>query len=153
MSLLHTITSTTDRKAKRVGRGYGSGKGGHTSGRGTKGQKSRGGAKIPLWFEGGQLPLIKRMPMLRGKGRFKVVKPTATVTLSELNSMKAATITFESLVAEKIISGKAKKAKIVASGSISRKVTIDSTDQKVVAVSKGAQAKIEAAGGTIQPTK
>lgn len=154
MSLLHKLSSITDKKAKRPGRGYGSGKGGHTSTRGMKGQKSRGGAKIPLWFEGGQLPLIKRMPMLRGKGRFKTVHPTATVTLAEINNMKADTITFESLLLEKIIPNRVRKAKIVATGSITRAVTIDGLSaQTLVAVSKGAQAKIEAAGGNVRVAK
>lgn len=61
---LSNLKKTTERKAKRVGRGYGSGKGGHTVGRGAKGQKARG--KVPHWFEGGQLPLVRRLPHKRG---------------------------------------------------------------------------------------
>lgn len=145
MSILHSLTSTTTKRAKRVGRGYGSGKGGHTSGKGTKGQKSRGGGKVPLWFEGGQLPIIKRMPMLRGKGKLKVVRPCATVTLSELQSMKADPITFESLILEQVISARAKKAKVVATGSLQRAVHITG-----IQVSAGAKTRIEAAGGSVQ---
>lgn len=68
---LSKLAKTTARPKKRVGRGYGSGKGGHTSGRGQKGQKSRG--KLPAYFEGSKMrkSLIRRLPMLRGKLRFK----------------------------------------------------------------------------------
>lgn len=145
MSLLGKLTSITTSSAKRVGRGVGSGKGMHTATRGQKGQKSRQGGKIPIWFEGGQLPLIKRMPMWRGKGRFKVVRPTAEITLTEIENMKADTISLESLKLEKIIDHRFKKAKIIKSGSISRKVTI--TDIKVTT---GATEAIEKAGGTVK---
>ena len=87
MSILHQLSSIVDRSHKRLGRGFGSGKGGHTSSRGSKGQRSRTGSKIPLWFEGGQLPLIKRLPMLRGKYRFKVVRPVVELTLSDLEKL------------------------------------------------------------------
>lgn len=145
MSILSTLKKITETSKKRVGRGYGSGKGGHTSSRGQKGQKSRGGAKIPLWFEGGQLPLIKRLPMLRGKGRLEVVRPAAEINLSEIQKMKADVITLDALKLEKLIDVKFKKAKIVASGEISRKVTI-----KGVKVSESAKAAIEKVGGTIE---
>ena len=65
---LHQLTKTTTRSQKRRGRGYGSGVGGHTVGRGAKGQKAR--SNVSLWFEGGQLPLTKRLPFWRGKSRF-----------------------------------------------------------------------------------
>lgn len=144
MSKLHTLTSIVERKAKRVGRGYGSGVGGHTATRGQKGQKSRTGSKIPLWFEGGQLPLIKRVPMLRGKGRLKVVRPTFEVTLSELNSMKAAEITLDTLKLEKVISPRAKKAKVIATGTLERAVSL-----KGIKVSAQAKQAIETAGGSV----
>ncbi|GIK84062.1 MAG: 50S ribosomal protein L15 [Patescibacteria group bacterium] len=144
MSLLNKLTSTTTKSAKRLGRGIGSGKGGHTSTRGQKGQKARQGAKIPLWFEGGQLPLIKRLPMLRGKHRLNVVRPTAEVTLSEVEAMKADTITLDTLKLEKVIGSKFAKAKIVASGKLSRKVTVQG-----VKVTKTAAEAIVAAGGTV----
>jgi len=144
MSLHHHLTSITDKPQKRVGRGYGSGKGGHTSGRGTKGQKSRVGSKIPLWFEGGQLPLIKRLPMMRGKGKLKVLKPTAEVNLRVINSMQADVISLETLKLEKVINQRFTKAKVIGGGEISRKVTIQG-----LKISKSAAALIEAAGGTI----
>lgn len=145
MSLLGNLKSITTSSAKRVGRGVGSGKGQHTAGRGQKGQKSRNGGKIALWFEGGQLPLIKRMPMLRGKGRFNVVRPTAELTLTEIENMKADTISLETLKLEKLIDSRFKKAKIVKSGTITRKVTV--TD---VSVSAGAAKAIEKAGGSVK---
>lgn len=144
MSLLNKLTKSTTSQSKRVGRGYGSGKGGHNSTKGQKGQKSRGGAKIPLWFEGGQLPLIKRLPMLRGKGRLNVVRPTAEITLSEIENMKADTITLDTLKLEKVISPGFKKAKIIASGTLNRKVTVEG-----IRVTKSAAKAIEAAGGSI----
>ncbi len=145
MSLLHRLKSITDRQKKRVGRGYASGKGGHTSGKGTKGQKSRQGGSIPLWFEGGQLPLIKRMPMLRGKGLLKAVRPTAEVSLKKLENMEAVTITLETLKLEKVIDKRFKKAKIIGPGPVSKKLTI-----KGLPVSAGARAEIEKAGGQIE---
>lgn len=145
MSLLNKLASLSEKSHKRVGRGYGSGKGGHTASRGQKGQRSRTGAKIALWFEGGQLPLIKRLPMWRGKGRFVSVKPAAEITLSDLNKMKADVITLDTLKVEKVIDRRFKKAKVVKSGSLERKLTI-----KGLAVTKGAQAAIEKAGGKVE---
>ena len=144
MSLLNKLTSITKKSAQRVGRGYGSGKGGHTSTRGQKGQKSRGGSKIPLWFEGGQLPLIKRLPMLRGKGKLNVVRPTAEITLTEIDNMQAETITLETLKLEKVIHPRFKKAKIISSGEITRKVTVEG-----IGVTEGAKTAIEKAGGKV----
>lgn len=144
MSLLGNLTKITTKSQKRVGRGYGSGKGGHNSSRGTKGYKSRQGSKVPLWFEGGQLPLIKRLPMLRGKGRLNVVRPTAQVTLSALEKMTAEVITLDSLKLEKVIDTRFKKAKIIASGELTRKVTVQG-----VSVSKAAKSAIEKNGGSI----
>lgn len=142
MSLLNKLSSVRKSLPKRVGRGYGSGKGGHNSGRGQKGQNSRGG--VPIWFEGGQLPLIKRMPMQRGKSKLKVVRPTAELNLTELHNIKADTITLDTLKLEKIIDARFKKAKIVASGEITRKVTIEG-----IGVTQGAKSAIEKAGGTV----
>lgn len=144
MSLLNKLVSITDQPNKRLGRGIGSGKGGHTSSRGQKGQKSRQGAKIPLWFEGGQLPFIKRLPMLRGKHRLNVVRPTAEVTLAEINAMKADTITLDTLKLEKVISSRMNKAKIINSGTLNRKVAVQG-----VKVTESATKAIVAAGGTV----
>ncbi len=144
MSLLSELLKTTTRAQKRLGRGYGSGKGGHTSGRGQKGYKSRQGSKVPLWFEGGQLPLIKRLPMLRGKGRFNVVRPTAEVTLSEIENMSAEVITLDTLKLEKVIDVRFKKAKIIATGALTRKVSVQG-----VLVTVAAKDAIEKTGGSI----
>lgn len=144
MSLLSSLSSVKDKSAKRVGRGYGSGKGGHTSSRGQKGQNSRRGGGVPIWFEGGQLPLIKRLPMLRGKARFNVLTQTAEVSLSDLDKMEANAITFDTLKLENIIPARTKKAKVIAKGSISRKISLDG-----VPVTSGAQKAIEAAGGSV----
>lgn len=144
MSLLQKLTSIKEASAKRAGRGYGSGKGGHTSGRGQKGQNSRRGGGVAVWFEGGQLPIIKRMPMIRGKSRFNVVRPTAQLTLTEINNLKADTITLDSLKLEKAIDARFKKAKIVASGEIKRKITVQG-----VGVTASAKAAIEKAGGKV----
>jgi large subunit ribosomal protein L15 len=145
MSLLSSLNSIASRKSKRVGRGIGSGKGGHNSGRGSKGQRERTGGKIPLWFEGGHLPLIKRMPMLRGKGKFKVVRPCAEVSLSELNKMSASTVTLETLKLEKVIDKKFKKAKIIGTGTMSQAVTVQG-----LLVSKSAKEAIEKVGGSVK---
>lgn len=145
MSLLNNLPSITDRKKKRVGRGYGSGIGGHTAGRGQKGQKSRGGAKIPLWFEGGQLPLIKRLPMWRGKGRFNVVRPSAEVTFKDIEAMKSTDISLETLKEEKVIDVRFKKAKIIATGTLTKKINVIG-----IPVSKTAKAAIEKLEGTVK---
>src|SRR3989304_3406777 len=100
---LKSRPKTTTRKKKRVGRGYGSGKGGHTSGRGTKGQRSKG--KIKTWFEGGSFGLIRRLPKLRGKGRMKPLKAAPViVNLKALAHLPGGTqITVNSLVAHGIV--------------------------------------------------
>lgn len=144
MSKLNTLPSIVSRPKKRLGRGIGSGKGGHTVGRGTKGQGSRVGVTIPLWFEGGQLPLVKRLPMTRGKSKLKVIRPVAEVTLRELEKMSAATVTLETLKLEKVIDKRFARAKIINGGTLTRKVSVVG-----VRATKSAQAAIEAAGGSI----
>jgi large subunit ribosomal protein L15 len=144
MSLLHSLRAITDRSAKRLGRGGGSGKGFHTSSNGQKGQNSRNGGARPLWFEGGQLPLIKRMPMWRGKSRLKVLNPAAELTLTEISNLKVSDITLDTLKLEKVIDSRFKKAKIINSGEITRAVKITG-----VGVSAGARKAIEKAGGSV----
>jgi large subunit ribosomal protein L15 len=145
MSMLKDLKKITERSAKRVGRGHGSGKGGHTVGRGTKGQRARKSGSAPAWFEGGQLPLTKRLPMQRGKARFNVLVPAAAVTLSALNKMKAEVITLDTLKLEKVIDSRFKKAKIIANGTIERKVIV-----KGVPASAGAAKQIAQAGGSVE---
>ncbi len=145
MSKLHSLPAATTKSKRRVGRGIGSTKGGHTSGRGTKGQLARQGAKVPLWFEGGQLPLIKRMPMLRGKGKLKAMTNTIAVTLTDLERSQSAVITVESLKLEKVIPAKASKVKVIASGAISKKITL-----KGIAITDSARVQVEKVGGTVE---
>lgn len=148
MSLLHVLPSTTEAQKKRRGRGYGSGKGGHTSGRGAKGMRARKSGEAPLWFEGGQLPMIKRMPMQRGKGRFNVLTPSAMVTLNDLQKMTGDVITLDTLKLAGVIDHRFKKAKIVANGRIERAVTVQG-----IAVSSTAEQRIVAAGGRVEPMR
>lgn len=146
MSRIATLPSIIERPKKRVGRGIGSGKGGHTSSRGQKGQWSRQGANVPLWFEGGQLPLVKRLPMLRGKGLLKPTSRIVSLTLKDLNTLDAGTVTLDTLKLAQIIPQMARGAKIIATGVIQKKMVISSG----VIVTAAAQAAIEAAGGSVQ---
>ena len=128
----------------RVGRGVGSGWG-KTAGRGHKGQKARSGGFHKLGFEGGQMPLHRRLP----KRGFN--SPTrddiAEVRTSELQGMQATEIDLAALKAAGIVSRKVLGAKVIVSGKLERKIAL-----KEIPVSKGARAMIEAAGGSIQLT-
>ena len=130
------------KQAKRVGRGIGSGLG-KTSGRGHKGQKSRSGGRIRIGFEGGQMPLQKRLPKFGFNSRKSRI--TAEVTLSELGRVEAEVIDVKALQDANIMSGTQQRAKVMLSGEITRAVTL-----KGIGVTKGARAAIEAAGGSIQ---
>jgi len=143
--MLNDLKKLTDKPKKRLGRGYGSGKGGHTVGRGTKGQRARKSGEAPAWFEGGQLPLIKRLPMQRGKNRFNVLTPTAEVTLAMVQKMVADVITLDALKLEKVIHPRFQRAKLIANGKIERKVIV-----RGLPVTAGAAKQIEQAGGSIE---
>jgi len=144
---LNKLPKTTDKSKKRVGRGYGSGKGGHTAGRGQKGQKSR--SKVGLLFEGTKMrkSLIRRMPMLRGKGKFKSYQKKAViVNIKYLNLFRKGTkVTVEKLIEKKIVDKKALKngVKILAGGKLEKSLKV------AVPVSKGAKKEIEKAGGKV----
>jgi large subunit ribosomal protein L15 len=127
--------------AKRVGRGIGSGLG-KTAGRGHKGQKSRSGGFHKVGFEGGQMPLQRRLP----KRGFKsmTAADTAQVRLSDLERMGAEEIDLLALKAAGVVPQTARGAKVFLSGELSRKVSL-----KGIAVTRGAKAAIESAGGTI----
>lgn len=127
---------------KRVGRGMGSGTG-KTCGRGTKGQKSRSGGSIKPGFEGGQMPLQMRLPKYGFSSRKAAV--TSEIRLDELEKVDADVIDLESLKAANVIQRGMLHAKVMLSGEISRPVTL-----KGIAVTKGARAAIEAAGGKIE---
>lgn len=127
---------------KRVGRGIGSGVG-KTAGRGHKGQKSRSGGGVKPGFEGGQMPLQKRLPKYGFTSR--VSRISAEVRLSELNSIEADVIDIEALKSASVISAGIKRVKVFLSGELKKAVTV-----KGLAVTKGAQAAIEAAGGKVE---
>jgi large subunit ribosomal protein L15 len=145
MSILSLMRKITDKSNKRLGRGYGSGKGGHTSSRGQKGQKSRTGSKVPLWFEGGSLPLSKRIPMWRGKGRFKSVRPTAELTLADLEKLSFSDVTLDTLKLNRIIERGFKQVKVIAKGKLTKKVNL-----KGIKVSQAAREAIEKLDGSIE---
>ncbi len=127
---------------KRVGRGIGSGVG-KTAGRGHKGLKSRSGGSVKPGFEGGQMPLQKRLPKFGFTSRVGFI--TAEIRLAELNKVDADVIDLEALRSASLINSNIKRAKIFLSGELTKAVTV-----KGLAVTKGAKAAIEAAGGKIE---
>ena len=126
---------------KRVGRGIGSGLG-KTGGRGHKGQKSRSGGFHKVGFEGGQMPLHRRLPK-RGFTSLDAGRKVE-VRLSEINALPVEEIDLLALKQAGVIPGDALSAKVILSGEITRKVSL-----RGVGVTKGARAAIEAAGGSI----
>ena len=131
----------SNKAGKRVGRGIGSGLG-KTAGRGHKGQKSRSGGGVRAGFEGGQMPLQMRLPKFGFTSR--LARVTAEIRLAELARVMS-TLSIWTLRSANLISSTIKRAKIVLSGEINKAVTI-----KGLAVTKGARAAIEAAGGKIE---
>lgn len=127
---------------KRVGRGIGSGLG-KTGGRGHKGQKSRTGGSVAPGFEGGQMPLQKRLPKYGFKSRLSMV--TAEVRLAELNKVDGEIVDLQSLKSANVVGENFKRAKVFLSGELKKAVTV-----KGLAVTKGAKAAIEAAGGKVE---
>ena len=126
---------------RRVGRGIGSGLG-KTAGRGHKGQKSRAGGFHKVGFEGGQMPLQRRLPK-RGFVSLTNAR-NVEVRLSEINDLPVDEIDLLTLVQANLVSAHALSAKVVLSGQINRKVVL-----KGVGATKGAKAAIEAAGGSV----
>jgi large subunit ribosomal protein L15 len=141
---LNTIKPATgaNRKRRRVGRGIGSGLG-KTAGRGHKGQKSRSGGFHKVGFEGGQMPLQRRLPK---RGFVSLTKrDCAEVRLSDLEKIKGdAVVDLAMLKAAGIVAAGALRAKVILSGSLTRKFSLTG-----VGATKGAKAAIEAAGGSI----
>ena len=133
---------------KRVGRGTGSGHG-KTSGRGHKGAGARSGAKAHATYEGGQMPLQRRLPRLKGeaRGRHTVARPTvyAAVNLRELEGVPGDTIGPDELRAAGLVRKRAQLVKILGDGEIGRAATV-----RAHAFSGSAKAKIEAAGGSVE---
>ena len=140
---LNTIAPAEGSKhpKRRVGRGIGSGLG-KTAGRGHKGQKSRSGGFHKVGFEGGQMPLQRRLP----KRGFKSLAAgtVAEVRLSELEQMQGEEIDLLALKAAGVVSQLTLSAKVILSGAITRKVVL-----KGIGVTKGAKAAVEAAGGSV----
>jgi len=125
----------------RVGRGIGSGWG-KTAGRGHKGQRARSGGFHKVGFEGGQMPLHRRLPK---RGFHSITRDdVAEVRTSELQTMQATDIDLDALKAAGVVSHRALAAKVILSGELKRKVAL-----KEIQVSKGARSMIEAAGGSI----
>ncbi|MEE3183127.1 MAG: 50S ribosomal protein L15 [Pseudomonadota bacterium] len=129
------------KQRKRLGRGISAGQG-KTCGRGHKGQKSRSGGKVRIGFEGGQLPLQRRVPRFGFRSRIGAV--TAEVRVGELDKITGDEITLESLKSANILSKDVKRARVFQSGEIHRALTI-----KGLRVTRGARAAIKKAGGTI----
>ena len=132
------------KKAKRrVGRGQSSGFG-KTAGRGQKGQKARSGGGVRPGFEGGQLPLQMRIPKFGFRSR--VGLGTAEVRLSELSKVEGDTVNLESLKAANLVRKDMKRVRIMLSGEVKSALKVKDVN---VAVTKGARAAIEAAGGQV----
>ncbi len=127
---------------KRVGRGIGCGFG-KTCGRGHKGQKSRSGGFHKVGFEGGQMPLQRRLPKIGFSSR--KARITAEVRLSELAKVDGDTVDLIALKAANIVGQHIKRAKVIASGEVVKPVTL-----RGVLATKGARAAIEAAGGKVE---
>ena len=128
--------------AKRVGRGIGSGSG-KTCGRGHKGQKSRSGGSVRPGFEGGQMPLQKRLPKYGFTSR--IARTTAQIRLGELAAVNAEVIDLEALKAADLVKQNVTRARVFLSGELDKAVTV-----KGLAVTKGAREAIEKAGGKIE---
>ena len=141
---LNTIKSAAGSRtdAKRVGRGIGCGSG-KTCGRGHKGQKARSGGYHKVGFEGGQMPIQRRLPKIGFRSRKSLL--TTEIRLSELNAVEGDTVDLLSLRAANLVSENILYVKIFQSGEVNKAVTV-----KGLRVSKGARAAIEAAGGKIE---
>ncbi len=141
---LNTIQSAygSRKKAKRVGRGIGS-TFGKTCGRGHKGQKSRSGGFHKVGFEGGQMPLQRRLPKVGFSSRVK--KFSAEVTLYEVSSLNTDIVDLRALVAANLVPAFTKTVKIIKSGELARSVTV-----KGLKVTSGAKESIEASGGKVE---
>lgn len=141
--LLNTIkpAAGSTKPAKRVGRGIGSGSG-KTCGRGHKGQKSRSGGMPKIGFEGGQMPIQRRLPKIGFTSAKK--KLTAEVRLHELNNLNDETVTIESLIVANIVPVFTKKVKIISSGELTSAVKLQG-----ISATAGAVKAIEAAGGSL----
>ena len=142
---LNSLEKSPETKTrKRVGRGPGSGMG-KTSTRGQKGQKSRSGASIPVWFQGGQSPLYRRLPK-RGFNNARFKTEYAVINLDDLNRFNDGDVITPELLKEKgIVKKQLAGIKVLAFGELTKKVTV-----KAHRFSSKAVTKIENAGGTVE---
>jgi large subunit ribosomal protein L15 len=131
---------------KRVGRGQGSGLG-KTAGRGQKGQKARAGGKVGVGFEGGQMPLQRRLPKFGFTSRKAPYNDE--VKVGALGALEVDVIDLATLKAVGLVARRAKRAKVIAGGELTRPVTVGV--DAGLGVTKGARAAIEGAGGTVGP--
>jgi len=131
-----------NRARRRVGRGIGSGLG-KTAGRGHKGQRARAGGYHKVGFEGGQMPLQRRLPKRGFVSRMR--DDTAEVRLADLDRVKGDSVDLAALKEAGVVPRIAKQAKVILAGKLTRKLAL-----KGIAVSKGAKAAIEAAGGSVE---
>lgn len=143
---LNTLSPAPGRvkQAKRVGRGIGSGWG-KTCGRGHKGLKSRSGGKVAPGFEGGQMPLRKRLPKFGFRSRVSMTM--AEVRLSELNKVEGDVVDLEALKRADLVGSNITRAKVFASGDVNKAVKLVG-----LGCTKGAKQAIEAAGGSVSET-
>ncbi|MBN1162278.1 50S ribosomal protein L15 [Patescibacteria group bacterium] len=143
MSIHKYLTKKLHGKKKRIGRGYGSCKGGHTVGRGAKGQKAR--SKVPSGFEGGQIPLYKKIPQIGGFSN-PTRKRIAAVTVDRLNAFDAGSEVTPDLLVEKGILKKLPKhgVKLLAKGKLEKKISL-----KGFSYSKGAEKLIKDSGSKV----
>jgi large subunit ribosomal protein L15 len=141
---LNTIQSACGarKKAKRVGRGIGS-TDGKTCGRGHKGQKARSGGYHKVGFEGGQMPLQRRLPKVGFTSRIK--KFTAVVRLNEVDNLGTDVVDLQLLISKNVIPVFSKKVKVILSGAVTKSITF-----KGLGVTVGAKQAIEAAGGKVE---
>ena len=141
------LPKVVSKRKKRVGRGYGSGKGGHTVGRGQKGQKSRG--KVGIMFEGIKVKksILKKLPLVRGKDKFKAHSKPIIIKLSLLNLLPAnSEVNLNMLIKEGIVKKEDAEevgVKILGNGEIQKKLSI------AVPISRSAAKKVEKAGGKV----
>lgn len=140
---LNTLAPAQGEKTtkKRVGRGIGSGFG-KTCGRGHKGQKSRSGGFTKVGFEGGQMPLQRRLPKVGFSSR--VSKVTSQVTLSEINKLEEKNVTIDVLKQHNLVNKNIQRVKVILSGEITRAVKLSG-----IKATKGAKAAIEAVKGSV----
>lgn len=141
---LNTLSPAPGRKqsGKRVGRGIGSGLG-KTGGRGHKGQKARSGGRVRPGFEGGQMPMQKRLPKYGFTSRIASV--TAQIRTSELNKVADEIVDLDALKRADLVGTNIQRAKVFLSGDVTKAVTL-----KGLAVTKGAREAIEKAGGKVE---